>query len=820
MRPNILFVLLITFASLFSNHSTDSSQILLLTPEERTWISKHQNIIVGAGSEWAPFNFINDEGVYSGIAHDYLTLISKLSGLKFTYTLRKTWNENLEAFKHKKVDMLPAVYYTKERETYGNFSKPFFKLREFIYFRDDNKAIHSIDDLKGKVVAMPKGYATIKVLRAYSPNITILETESIFDAIKAVLTSEADALIEGQSVISYILDQNMMNGLKGIPQTLFDPSSIFFLTAKEQPHLHAIIQKTLAVITETQRRDIHNKWVQHGLIKKVNMIKFTEHEQKWIRQHQGIRFTGDPNWLPFEAFDTEGNYIGIVADLLEIVQERTGLSIHKMPTKTWSESVALLKNTQVDMLTETTDSVLRSEYLFTHSFLKNPIIIVMDQHQNYVDKLEQISDKRIAVIKDYGYVPKILKKYPDIHFHEVDNIQDGLSNVAEGKYDALLCTMALGSYTMTRMQLSNIKVVGKTEFATQIGFAVRKDYPELVSILNRVFDSIDQETAQNFLSKWIKFEYVEKIDYTLIWQIAFIALLIISGTLFWNRKLKKEIAHRISLQKEVDNANKLLTDSIQFASLIQQAFIPENSDFEIFFDDYFTIWAPRDIVGGDIYFLNPLRHEDELLLMVIDCTGHGVPGAFVTMLVKAIERQMISHIANSDEVVSPAELLSIFNRSIKHLLKQHDKSSVSNAGFDAGIVYINRKEKRALYAGANIPLFYIQEGNLTTIKGNRHSIGYKTSNVDYIFTNHEITLDKTVHFYITTDGYIDQNGGEKEFPMGKSKFKKAIEQNYLEPMQQQKVKLLDQLYRYQGSLSRNDDVTVVGFTLKGDKDAS
>jgi len=542
----------------------------------------------------------------------------------------------------------------------------------------------------------------------------------------------------------------------------------------------------------------------------------TKKEQLWIQKHPVIRLAGDPNGLPFEGFDKQGNYIGILSDLMKIVEDRTGISMQFIQTKSITDSTILLKTKQVDILTDTVDSPLRSDYLLTHRSVKSPIVMMMNHHQSYVENLDQIADKKIAVIRGHTYLPKIIEKYPHIDFYEVDNIREALRGVATDKYDVLLSTMAVGSYYLTRLGYDNVKVVGKTEFSTKLTFIVRKDYPELVSILNKVIDGNDEHVVQQILAKWLKKRYVEKIDYTLIWQVLFVAFLIIGGTLFWNRKLKREIALRIALQKEVDAANKSLTDSIQFAALIQQAFIPETEDFENFFDDYFTIWEPRDIVGGDIYFLDLLRSDDEILLMVIDCTGHGVPGAFVTMLVKAIERQMISHILNSNGTISPAELLGIFNRSIKHLLKQHDKSSISNAGFDAGIIYISKREKRALYAGANISLFFMKNGTLNTVKGNRHSIGYKTSNADYQFSDHEITLDSSVHFYLTTDGYIDQNGGDKAFPMGKSKFKKTIEQHYLEPMKVQKKHLLHQLHNYQGEHMRNDDVTVVGFLIKGD----
>ena len=550
-----------------------------------------------------------------------------------------------------------------------------------------------------------------------------------------------------------------------------------------------------------------------SIVKESTEVHFTQEELTWIKQHPSVNFTGDPNWLPFEAFTKKGKYIGIVADVLNIIEDKTHIKFNKIPTKTWDESVSLLRSGRVDVLTETTDSSLRKDFLFTRAFLPNPIVVIMQDYNPYVDTLNQLKKRRIAVIKGYGYVDKIKEKYPNHDFYDVENIQEGLSAVAEGKYDVMLATMALGSYTIREMQLSNLRVVGKTEFSTQLGFAINREYAPLVGIINKV--RVDEQTKQEILGKWVTQKYVEKTDYTLIWQIAGIALLIIFGTLFWGFWLRREIARRIILEKELAEVNKQITDSIEFASIIQQAFIPEPKELAEFFEDEFTLWEPRDIVGGDIYFFDKLYKDDKAVLMVIDCTGHGVPGAFVTMLVKALARNLISHANKTKERVSPAKLLAVFNRSLKHLLKQHDKNSLSNAGFDAAILYIDKEESEITYAGAHIPLFYMKEGRMSSIKADRHSIGYKTSDPDFEFHDHILHFDDTMQFYLTTDGYIDQNGGKKGFPMGKKYMVKLLELHHEKQMNDQKKILEKALISYQGNEDRNDDVTVIGFRCKG-----
>ncbi len=267
------------------------------------------------------------------------------------------------------------------------------------------------------------------------------------------------------------------------------------------------------------------------------------------------------------------------------------------------------------------------------------------------------------------------------------------------------------------------------------------------------------------------------------------------------------------LQERTDKlkkTNKQIRDSIEYASLIQGALIPDKNVFAKYTDDYFAIWKPRDVVGGDIYLLEELRNENEFLLMVIDCAGHGVPGAFVTMLTKAIERQIIGRIVNSDEIVSPAKILTIFNKSMKHLLKQEKDETISNAGFDGGILYYNKKDNIIKYAGAKTPLYIIRGDKLEMIKSDRQSIGYKRSKPSFEFKDHIIELNEDTQVYITTDGYLDQSGGEEGFPFGKKEFQKLIFKNREKSFKDQEDILIGNFESYKGDKIPNDDVTVIG----------
>lgn len=266
-------------------------------------------------------------------------------------------------------------------------------------------------------------------------------------------------------------------------------------------------------------------------------------------------------------------------------------------------------------------------------------------------------------------------------------------------------------------------------------------------------------------------------------------------------------------KQALELSHQRVKDSINYAALIQRALMPDESLFEQAFSDYFTLWMPKDVVGGDVFFFTHLRQQDAWLLMVVDCTGHGVPGAFVTMLVKAIEQQVITNAQMSHEPVSPAAILSVFNRSIKFLLKQDNKDCENNAGFDGAVLYYQPQNQLLRFSGANLPLFHVRNGQTCMIKGDRHSVGYKNSDADYDFSEHQVDVLSNDCFYLSTDGFIDQNGGDKGFPLGKKAFSELLQRQSTLPMPQQKETLLDALKAHQGDEQRNDDVTVIGFRI-------
>jgi serine phosphatase RsbU (regulator of sigma subunit) len=418
--------------------------------------------------------------------------------------------------------------------------------------------------------------------------------------------------------------------------------------------------------------------------------------------------------------------------------------------------------------------------------------------------LKAMVDKKVFVDEHSNYMPSPFKSF---YFEKSVN-----TNLQQ-RFDYLGCHESVGDMNTIESYVLN----GQPYTSYNLDCNVIKTYIPVHNPINRqvvaVYVSIDR--ADYIVNKTSNF-------FASVFVVV-VMMAVIFYFVFRNSLAKAELSeavHDLSVQtieleharRDIELMHQLTQDSIEYASLIQHSLIPSKERFDELFADSFAIWEPKDIVGGDIYLCETIR-EDELLLIVADCTGHGVPGALVTMLVKAIERQLVTMMSMSKRPIHPSKLLQTFNVSLRHLLKQEQDDAISNAGFDGGILYYNKKDKVIRYAGAMTPLYLMRDGNLEIYKSDRQCIGYVDSDPDYIFEEIVHHVHEGDQYYIISDGFIDQIGGEKDLPMGRTRFTKRLHEIYEFDMEKQEESLLELLSEYQGSNSRTDDVTLVGLRI-------
>jgi predicted ATPase/serine phosphatase RsbU (regulator of sigma subunit)/tRNA A-37 threonylcarbamoyl transferase component Bud32 len=273
------------------------------------------------------------------------------------------------------------------------------------------------------------------------------------------------------------------------------------------------------------------------------------------------------------------------------------------------------------------------------------------------------------------------------------------------------------------------------------------------------------------------------------------------------QRVKDRTADLNSSLKDVEAVNQKVTDSINYARRIQNSMLPAPELLKANFSDSFVLWRPRDIVGGDFYYMDFI--DDNIIMAVVDCTGHGVPGAFMSI----IAFMELTRIIKEENVHLPNKILKRMNATIKTTLQKDTAYAQSNDGLDASICLIKPGEGVLDYSGTKMSLLYIQDNEPHLVKGDNHSIGDKRSDLTYEFTSHTIPMTEGSAFYLFTDGYVDQTGGSNSMMFGKKRFQKLLLENHQRPFDVQRQILIDTLRNFRGDSDRKDDVTVIGFKV-------
>lgn len=272
-----------------------------------------------------------------------------------------------------------------------------------------------------------------------------------------------------------------------------------------------------------------------------------------------------------------------------------------------------------------------------------------------------------------------------------------------------------------------------------------------------------------------------------------------------NKTLEQKVDERT---RQLHEKNNQIMDSINYAQVIQSSILPKDEKIRKHLSHHFIIWRPRDIVGGDFWWFESF--EDKYLIAVADCTGHGVPGALMTMTASSV----LARVVEGGFIDNPARILKELNVLMRASLNQDLNSTLSDDGMDIGICCIIPRLKKLIYAGARIPLYWRSaDGQIHIIKGARQSIGYKRSKEDFQYPEHEIPTEDGAVFYLTTDGFIHQNGGDKDLSFGRNRFKRLLSQNSHLSLNEQKERLESELKLYQAAETQRDDITLLGFKI-------
>jgi serine phosphatase RsbU (regulator of sigma subunit) len=273
-------------------------------------------------------------------------------------------------------------------------------------------------------------------------------------------------------------------------------------------------------------------------------------------------------------------------------------------------------------------------------------------------------------------------------------------------------------------------------------------------------------------------------------------------------KVRERTTELTKAYEELDESRQRIMESLRYARSIQRAVLPGPEVLDAVFAEHMELYQPRDMVGGDLYYFRDF--PEHILYGVLDCTGHGVPGAFMAMTIHAVLNHVTSVIRHDD----PAVILRETDRLLRETLGLASGENVLDCGLEIALCCYNRATGRLVYAGAGLSLFILGPDGLREIKGDRQRLGFRQAFAGREYTDHVVEDTLGLRFYATTDGFLDEGGGEKGYGFGEKRFGEMLLAHARLPLADQAALFERTLAAHRGERKQRDDITLIGFAFK------
>jgi ABC-type amino acid transport substrate-binding protein/DNA-binding response OmpR family regulator/HPt (histidine-containing phosphotransfer) domain-containing protein len=589
---------------------------LVLSDQERQWLAQHQRIEIGVMNAWPPMDFVDSQGNASGIGVDIVKALNRRLG-GVLHPKPAAWNELYTAVKEQRLPALMDITPTPERMPHFLFTSPYLTIPHIIVTQQDFPPVRRISDLTGKRIAVEKSFMIGRVLAERYPAITQVEYGNTSDALDAVSRGEVQAYIGNRAVALYLIEHELISNLK-LQSKIDESISVNAIgVRKDWPILRDILQKALSTLSHKELREILKKWVPDSEAKEqasseMNQLILTAQEQAWLDEHRKIRIGIDRFWEPIEYVDEQGRHRGISADFLTRIREMLGVEFTYSTSLSWSQVIEGAKAGDIDMLPALTPSVSRFEYLnFTQPYLHFPFMVFTRKEAPLITGIADLDGLSIAVERDYVTVEYLEKDYPSLNLIKKETTAEALQALASGEVDAYIGNLTLGSYMIDKLGFGNLKVAAPTPYANDLAIGVRKDWPQLRSILDKALAAIDENERRSIRQDSLAIRYDVEMDYTLLWQVVAVAATLLLISLLWTAQIRRQKAALAVAKAEAEQANRF--KSYFLANMSHEIRTPMNAIM-----GFSHLALQTQLTARQFHYIDKIKSSAHALLGVIN----------------------------------------------------------------------------------------------------------------------------------------------------------------------------------------------------------
>ncbi|MCU7951465.1 MAG: transporter substrate-binding domain-containing protein [gamma proteobacterium symbiont of Bathyaustriella thionipta] len=602
---------------------------LTLTAEENAFLEQHRTITFSNEIAWYPYDFTDNgekNGQAMGYSIEYLKLLADKIGLEIKFHT-DDWHVLVQKTKNQEIDALHLLTKTRQRESYLSFTKPYLTIKySLVSLNNSKKAISSLDDLEGKILALGKNWSLTEHIRNNYPNIKILEVNNSKQMLEAVTFGQADASIDDFQTVSYLAQKLFINNLRIKPINNLlnkDPHLRIAFQHSLEPLVN-IFEKAMDSVNVNELHYLKNKWFKNwntSKLSKNSKVLFSPEELAYLKEKSQITVCIDPDWMPLEKLE-DGKHVGMTADYFKRFKHIIPVPINVVQTRSWTESIEYAKSRQCDLFSLAMITEERQKYMnFSKPYLTIPLVIATKNEEMFIPDISQITDKKIGIVKGYAFAEILRKKHPEMNIVDVNSLNDGLNKVNNGELFGFIDTLATIGYAIQSDFTGELKIAGKFNDNWELGIATRNDEPLLNTIFNKAISSITPKEHQKILNHWVAVRFEKGTDYQLFFKwllLVIIIALFISYRNYalqkYNKKLQKiaqtdkltQLYNRLKIDHELDRQKALSNRYDNAFSVI----IVDIDDFKTINDNYGHLTGDSVLIEFALLLKNNIRRVD------------------------------------------------------------------------------------------------------------------------------------------------------------------------------------------------------------------
>lgn len=594
-----LILLLLVISSAYAD-VTPVPQKISLTQKEKQWLDLQEEIRFSVTGNQEPVVFTNRDGTLDGIIPEYVNILSKVLNKKIT--LVSVSDNPLVVYKNAEQLQLHghfSLFKNPAIDTFYFYSKSYIDTPLYVFAsRDKNNSIKQMDDLRKKKVSILLGHQMMMEYVKGIEDVEIVVASTPKQQMEQLQYGEVDAII-GYKTYHYLIRKFFFDNI--IPA--FSSDKIHNVHAgilMKHPQLLSILDKAIVAIPPSIMQNITEKWLFNADMAESDGL--TQKELDWLEKKHHVRARVS-NWPPYMFKSPEAS--GISVDYLKFVAERYNIDVEfVLDDMGWEKSKHDLRTTRENydiILTMAPTPERNQDFALSEPYLKMPWVIFAKDNTNSFSSIENLLGKTVAVERGFVIQEKLQTLYPEIIINEVDSSLAALKSVSTGSSDAYIGNLANSIYLIRDNGLDNLKVAAPTPFQDHLQtMAVRKDWPELASILSKAFTLMSLEEQNRIKNKWSSVRYEHGIQFMdiILWISLIIVLsaIIIFTISLVNKKLNREIENRNKIEFELEKHIQVVNENVMIATVDESGIIISASD--LFF--HTSKYSETELIGNSL----------------------------------------------------------------------------------------------------------------------------------------------------------------------------------------------------------------------------